>query len=313
MLFYTITAILLLLSAPKLILSLVANVLLLPVLLIALFGRILASLPILNLIGQLILSACQSLCRYLLIPISTESYHPIEEFKHSAESVQIFLGGNGYHPEGTQWHFTSGYTRSTTKHSSRYFLPHRYQNLPVAKTFDELVNQHVTQIKTIIENNPQATQMTLGGNSMGGAIMAHVLEEHSQDFPSRIQKINLFVDRTFTSTSHLLQSPSFAFLPIGVLILKITGWSINPLKKLNQLIQKITNTKTSIYINEVKDDSLLHGGGLKAQHMNTQGHNQVFKKTMPDPSKEIPNHCSYDHQLLKPSAYEKINNHYKAG
>ena len=137
--FYLISAILLLLIAPKPILFLVANVLLLPVLLTALLGRILASLPIpiINLIGQHILNACQSLCRYLLIPVSTKSYSPIEEFKHSAESVQIFLGGNGYHPEGTKWHFTNHYSNYTAKNTSRYFLPHRYQNLPVAKTFDD--------------------------------------------------------------------------------------------------------------------------------------------------------------------------------
>ena len=116
-------------------------------------------------------------------------------------------------------------------------------------------------------------------------------------------------------TAHLPAKPlqsSICFLPVSALILKITGWSINPLKKLNQLIQKNTKTITSIYINEVEDDSLLHEGGLKAQHI-SPGRNQVFKKTMPDPLKDIPNHVSYDPDLLDPAFYEEMINHYKAG
>jgi|GEM_PF-2855721 len=288
---------------PDITFTIIANILLLPFLLIILVSKVLYLLPLPFIglwpqnysISQLILQASQFLCQLSVLGTYLAS---AAEFKsNQAKCVRILIDSKNkmrsapFFPDSSNDHMLSN-----------YLLPVKYKEQDYARTFDDLINQHVKSIKQCIQNNPQATGLILEGYLLGGIIMLCVLDKIQQDPPPQISHIQLFMDRPFNSSKNPPLIPSFFSWPIGNMILKVTGWSIDPIKKLKHLTQRQSQIKTDITISGMNQEMLRKISALKSTKT-TSNHTTIHLPNLPSQYPRQAKEARHS-QAARPLSYE---------
>jgi|GEM_PF-4495001 len=142
-------------------------------------------------------------------------------------------------------------------------LSHSDPELSSAISAADLVNHYT---KKIGDELGDATKLCLVGRSMGGAILALVLqniiekrEKEEKPF-NQLDKFEIVIDRSFETLSKVCNSKGhFGYLPVASIILPLLGWEIDTKAAIEASSKKLGSDLTVIVQSCVEDDMLGSG------------------------------------------------------
>lgn len=144
-------------------------------------------------------------------------------------------------------------------------LSHSDPELSSAISAADLVNHYTKKIRDELGG---ATKLCLAGRSMGGAILALVLqniiekkEKNEKPF-DQLTEFEIVIDRSFETLSKVCNSKGhFGYLPVASIILPLLGWEIDT-KAAIEASEKKLGSNLKVIVQSCAEDDMLGSGKL---------------------------------------------------
>jgi hypothetical protein len=209
------------------------------------------------------------LVHFILIPASafkgiTSKTNETPSFiKRDSSQLFVTLGGNGEFIESVNQVCTLYYVLGISY--KQLNLSHSDPELSSAISAADLVNHYT---KKIGDELGDAKKLCLAGRSMGGAILALVLQniieknEKKEKPFDQLKEFEIVIDRSFETLSKVCNSRGhFGYLPVASIILPLLGWEIDT-KAAIEASEKKLGSNLKVIVQSCAEDDLLGSGKL---------------------------------------------------
>lgn len=183
--------------------------------------------------------------------------------EHNKDQLFVTLGGNAEFLSNLYEVYIP--PRRKQNFDKELYLSHSDPELSSAISAADLVNHYT---KKIGDELGGATKLCLVGRSMGGAILALVLQniiekKEKKEIPfDQLTEFEIVIDRSFETLSKVCNSKGhFGYLPVASIILPLLGWEIDTKAAIDALLKK-QGLNLKVIVQSCVEDDMLGSGKL---------------------------------------------------